>query len=262
MIVAGIDIGSSSAKAVIMEESKVISSSIIPTGPSSAETARQVMEKALTNGLSLKDVEYIVSTGYGRVNVPFAQKNITEISCHARGIVEVFPDVRTILDMGGQDCKAIRINEKGNVLKFLMNEKCAAGTGRYLERIAVTLSIPLDDIGSLSLQSETPAEISSYCTVFAEGDAITLLRQGTPVNDILAGVCESLADRTQILIKRLGLVEDFSICGGIAKNIGIVKRLERNLGVEANIAPEPQIIGALGAALFAHSFAAKSSSNL
>ncbi|MFC1899972.1 acyl-CoA dehydratase activase [Chloroflexota bacterium] len=257
MIVAGIDIGSSSAKAVIMEESKVISSSIIPTGPSSAETARQVMEKALTNGLSVKDVEYIVSTGYGRINVPFAQKNITEISCHARGIIEVFPDARTILDMGGQDCKAIRVNEKGNVQKFLMNEKCAAGTGRYLERIAVALSIPLDDIGSLSLQSETPAEISSYCTVFAESDAIILLRQGTPVNDILAGVSESLADRTQILIKRLGVVEDFSICGGIAKNIGIVKRLERNLEVKAYIAPEPQIIGALGAAFLAQDLARK-----
>jgi predicted CoA-substrate-specific enzyme activase len=257
VIVAGIDIGSSSAKAVIMEDSGILSSSIIPTGPSSTETAQQVMEKALSNGLSLEDVKYIVSTGYGRVNVPFAQKNITEISCHARGIVEVFPDVRTILDMGGQDCKAIHVNEKGNVLKFLMNEKCAAGTGRYLERIAVALSIPLEDIGGLSLQSETPAEISSYCTVFAEGDAITLLRQGTPVNDILAGVCESLAERTQILIKRLGLVEDFSICGGIAKNIGIVNRLERNLGVKAHIASEPQIIGALGAALLAQDLARK-----
>jgi len=257
VIVAGIDIGSSSAKAVIMEDNEIISSSIIPTGPSSSETAQRVMDKALTNGLSLKDVQYIVSTGYGRINVPFAQKNITEISCHARGIVAVFPDARTILDMGGQDCKAIRINEKGNVLKFLMNEKCAAGTGRYLERIAVALNIPLDDIGSLSLKSETPAEISSYCTVFAEGDAITLLRQGTPVNDILAGVCESLAERTQILIKRLGLVEEFSICGGIAKNIGIVKRLERNLGVKSYIAPEPQIIGALGAALLAKDLARK-----
>ena len=169
----------------------------------------------------------------------------------------MFPDVRTILDMGGQDCKAISINEKGSVLKFLMNEKCAAGTGRYLERIAVALDIPLDDIGRLSLQTETPAPISSYCTVFAEGDVITLFRQGTPVNDILAGVCESLVERTQILIKRLGLVEDFSICGGIAKNIGVVKRLERNLEVTAHIAPEPQIIGALGAALFAQDFTKK-----
>ena len=258
MIVAGIDVGSSSAKAVIMEEGKILSSRIIPTGPSSVETAQQVMERTLFNGLSMKDIEYIVSTGYGRINVPFAQKTVTEISCHARGIVAIFPNVRTILDMGGQDCKAIHVNEKGNVLKFLMNEKCAAGTGRYLERIATTLRTPLDDIGSLSLHSETPAEISSYCTVFAEGDAITLLRQGTPVNDILAGVCESLVDRTQILIKRLGVVEDFSICGGIAKNIGVVKRLERNLKVKAYIAPEPQIIGALGAALIALDLAKKS----
>ena len=261
MIVAGIDIGSSSAKCVILEDNKIISTSIIPTGPSSTETAHQVMEKALnTYGLSLVNLNYIVSTGYGRINVPFAQKNITEISCHARGIVAVFPNVRTILDMGGQDCKAIQCAENGNVLKFLMNEKCAAGTGRYLERIAVVLKVPLENIGSLSLQTiEGPSTISSYCTVFAEGDVITLLRQGTHVNDILAGVCDALAERTQTLIKRLGLIGDFSICGGIAKNIGIVKRLERNLGVSANIAPEPQIIGALGAALFAQDLAEKAS---
>ena len=147
------------------------------------------------------------------------------------------------------------------MLNFLMNEKCAAGTGRYLERIAVTLKIPLENIGSLSLQTvEGPAPISNYCTVFAQGDVISLLRQGKHVNDILAGVCESLAERTQILIKRLGLVENLSICGGIAKNIGIVKRLERNLGVKAYIASEPQIIGALGAALFAHHLATRTSS--
>ncbi len=253
MIVAGVDIGSSAAKAVIMEDGKIISTSIIPTGPKSAETAGQVMEKALSaNGLLMKDIKYMVSTGYGRINVPFAEKNITEISCHARGTTSVFPKVRTILDMGGQDCKAIRCNEQGSVLNFIMNDKCAAGTGRYLERIATTLNIPLEDIGSLSLQTvEGPAPISSYCVVFAQGDVISLLRQGKHVNDILAGICEALAERIQILITRLGLVEDFSISGGIAKNIGVVKRLERNLGVKAHIAPEPQIIGALGAALFA-----------
>ena len=253
MIVAGVDIGSSTAKAVIMEDSKIISTGIIPTGTDSAETARQVMEKALnTNGLLMKDIKYVVSTGYGRINVPFAQKNITEISCHARGVASTFPKVRTILDMGGQDCKAIRCNEQGSVLSFVMNDKCAAGTGRYLERVSTALSIPLQDIGALSLQTvEGPAPISSFCTVFAEGDVISLLRQGKHINDILAGVCEALAERIQVLIKRVGLVEDFSISGGVAKNIGVVKRLERNLGVKAYIAPEPLIIGALGAALFA-----------
>ncbi len=263
MITAGVDIGSSSGKAIIIEDSKIISSSIIPTGPSSAETARMVMKKALgTNGLSMKDINYVVATGYGRINVPFAQKTITEISCHARGMIAVFPKARTILDMGGQDCKAIRCDEQGNVLNFLMNDKCAAGTGRYLERIATTLNIPLEDIGPLSLQTvEGPAPISSFCTVFAQGDVISLLRQGKHINDIIAGVCEALTERIQTLITRLRLVEDFSISGGIAKNIGIVKRLERNLGVKAYIAPEPQIMGALGAALFAQEILKRVPSN-
>jgi predicted CoA-substrate-specific enzyme activase len=257
MIVAGIDIGSSNAKAVIMKDSEIISTSIIPTGANSAETARQVMDKALsTNGLSMEDTKFIVSTGYGRINVPFAQKHITEISCHARGLVSILPKVRTILDMGGQDCKAIRCNEKGNVLKFLMNDKCAAGTGRYLERVSSVLNVPLEDIGPLSLQTvEGPATISSYCTVFAQGDVISLLRQGKHINDILAGVCESLTERIQVLITRLGLVEDFSISGGVAKNIGIVTRLEKNLGVKPYTVPEPLIIGALGAAIFAQELA-------
>jgi predicted CoA-substrate-specific enzyme activase len=253
LIFAGIDIGSSSAKAVILENSCILSTSVIPTGIDSAETARQVMDQALNSkGISLQDIKYIVSTGYGRIQVPFAHKTITEISCHARGINSTLPGVRTILDMGGQDCKAIRCDERGKVLKFLMNDKCAAGTGRYLERVAGALSIPLQDIGELSLQIvEGPVEISSYCAVFSQDDVILLVRQGKHINDILAGVCEALAERTQNLILRLGLVEDFSICGGIAKNIGIVKRLEKNLGVKVFLAPEPQMIGALGAAYFA-----------
>lgn len=263
MTVAGVDIGSSAAKAVIMEDSKIISTSSIPTGPNSAETAHQVLEKALnTNGLLMKDIKYVVATGYGRINVPFADKHITEISCHARGTTSILPKVRTILDMGGQDCKAIRCDEQGRVQSFLMNDKCAAGTGRYLERIAITLNIPLEDIGGLSLQTvEGPVLISSYCLVFAQDDVISLLRQGKHVNDILAGISEALAEKIRVLITRIGLVEDFSISGGVAKNIGVVRRLERNLGVKAFLAPEPQIIGALGAALFAQELAKNVSSN-
>jgi predicted CoA-substrate-specific enzyme activase len=260
MIVAGVDIGSSSAKAVLLEDERIISTSTIPTGLDSAETARCVMNAVLlNNGLGMKDIEYVVSTGYGRVNVPFARKNITEISCHARGVVSLLPEVRTILDMGGQDCKAIRCDGDGTVLKFVMNDKCAAGTGRYLERVASALGLPIQDIGGMSLQTvEGPVKISSYCTVFAEDDVILLVRQGKQINDILAGVCESLAERTQSLILKLGLVEDFSICGGIAKNIGVVTRLEKILGVKASIAPEPQIAGALGAAIFARELAGSS----
>ncbi|MBN1848399.1 MAG: 2-hydroxyglutaryl-CoA dehydratase [Deltaproteobacteria bacterium] len=259
MIVAGIDIGSSTAKAVIIKDHSVLSTAIIPTGSNSADTAMKVMDRALTPmGLSLNDMAYIVSTGYGRIKVPFTKKNITEISCHARGISSVFPTVRTILDMGGQDCKAIQCDGNGKVQNFVMNDKCAAGTGRYLERISKTLDVAIEDIGDLSLLTkEGPATISSFCAVFAQGDVITLLRKGTYVNDILAGVCEALTERIQRLIKQVGMTKDFAISGGIAKNKGVVSRLERNLEVKAHIAPEPQIIGALGAALFAEELAGK-----
>jgi len=246
VIVAGVDIGSSSAKAVILEDGRIASTSVIPTGPDSAETARRVMDRALSaNGISMNDVGRVVATGYGRINVPFASKCVTEISCHARGIVAIFANVRTILDMGGQDCKAIRCNERGKVLGFLMNDKCAAGTGRYLERVAATLGVPIEDLGPRSLRP-------------VEGDALSLVREGKHVNDIIAGVCEALTTRVERLIRQMGLAGDFSITGGIARNIGIVTRLERDLDVKPLIAPDPQVVGALGAALFAEELAERS----
>jgi (R)-2-hydroxyacyl-CoA dehydratese activating ATPase len=253
VLTAGVDIGSSASKAVILDDNKIVGIGIIQTGVDSAETAQRVMEVALKSaGLQMSALKSIVSTGYGRINVPFAQKNVTEISCHARGINYNFSSVRTILDMGGQDCKVIHCDNQGNILKFAMNEKCAAGTGRYLERISTALNIPLQDIGPLSLQPvEGAVTISSYCAIFAQDDVILLVRQGKHVNDILAGLCDALAERVQGLIMKLGVIPDFSVCGGIAKNIGIVTRLEKNLGVKPLIAPEPQIIGALGAAIFA-----------
>lgn len=253
MIVAGIDIGSLTGKAVIMDNHKILSWSIMTTGVDSTETANQVMAEALKrSGLLLKDVKRVVSTGYGRVNVPFAQRNITEISCHAKGTVWLFPGVRTILDMGGQDCKAIRCDENGRVLSFLMNDKCAAGTGRYLERIADALKVPLKEIGPLSLEMVNgPEAISSYCTVFAEGDVLLLLRQGRHINDILAGACEAITTRIVAMLERVKVVPEFSISGGVANNLGVVRRVEERLGLKAHIAFEPQIVGCLGAALFA-----------
>lgn len=253
MITAGLDIGSSAAKAVLLEDTGRIISAMVPTGASSSETAERVLNNVLSRAaLSRSDMAAIVSTGYGRINVPFADRHVTEISCHARGINYDLPDVRTILDMGGQDCKAIRCDGHGKVLKFEMNEKCAAGTGRYLERVSATLELPLHDIGKLSLETvKGPAAISSFCAVFAQDDVLLLLRQGVHINDILAGVCEAMAERVQTIILKLGLQEDFAVCGGIAKNIGIVKRLERNFGVTAYVPREPQLAGALGAALFA-----------
>ena len=253
MIVGGVDIGSLSAKAVIMEGEKLLSWSIILTRPDSIETAREVMEQALKNvDLSLDQIKYIVSTGYGRVNVPFAQKNITEVSCHALGSHWLFPEVHTVLDMGGQDCKAIRCDEHGRVMSFAMNDKCGAGTGRYLERIGAMLGLSPDEIGPLSLQTiEGPVLINSYCAVFAERNIQLLVRQGKHRNDILAGACEAITERIYSLLARVRVQEAFSISGGLAKNSGVVKRLENKLGVRAYIAQEPQIVGALGAALFA-----------
>lgn len=253
LIVAGVDIGSLSAKAVIMEGNQISSWSILSTGPDSEGIARQVMDKALEDvGLSVKDIDYIVSTGYGRVNVTFAQRHVTEISCHAKGAAWLFPEARTVLDMGGQDCKAISCDGNGNVLNFVMNDKCAAGTGRFLERVAATFGLPLEEIGPMSLQLlEGPVTISSTCAVFAEADMLLLLRQGKRVNDILAGACVAITKRIRSLLERVGVVEALVISGGIAKNIGVVTRLEESLGLKARIAPEPQIVGALGAALFA-----------
>jgi len=254
MIVAGIDIGSLSSKALIMEDGRISGWSLTLTGPSSEDSAVTAMNLALEKcGLSLKDIAYIVSTGYGRVNVPFSQTTITEISCHARGGNWFFPEVRTILDMGGQDCKAIRCDEKGRITDFILNEKCAAGTGRYLERVAKTLGVELDQMGPLSLEPvEGALPVSSFCAVFAERDVTNLMRLGKHINDILAGASDAIVDRVLALLSRVHVAPEFCISGGVAKNIGVVKRLEKQLGLKARIAPEPQVVGALGAALFAH----------
>lgn len=253
MLVAGVDIGSLTAKAVIMNDGNILSWNIIPTGVDSELTALIVMDETLKSaGFQFDDMDYIVATGYGRINVPFARKSITEISCHARASVWLFPGVRTILDMGGQDCKAIRCDEQGKVTDFAMNDKCAAGTGRYLERIAAALEVPLADIGERSLSAAgEAATINSYCAVFAESDVLMLLRQGKDSNDILAGASDAIVSRIISLLDMVGVVPEFSISGGVAKNTGVVRRLEVRLGLKAHIAAEPQIVGCLGAALFA-----------
>jgi len=259
MITAGIDIGSMSAKAVIMEfadktdKGKILGYSIIPTGPDSADTAKRCMDLALKDAhIKFDDIEYIVSTGYGRVIVPFANKNITEISCHAKGANWDFPSVRTILDMGGQDCKVITCDEAGKVTSFVMNDKCAAGAGRSMEIMAKLVDVPLEAIGDRSFQIvNTPATISSTCVLFARSEVMELLRDGFHKNDILAGACDALASRVLTLLSRAKVQEDLAISGGIAKNVGITKRIEDRLGVQAKISDEPQIIGAIGAAIFA-----------
>lgn len=252
MYVAGIDIGSSTTKIVVLNERSMLASQIRETMPDSSDTAGSDVAAMLSSHhLGLNDISYVVATGYGRVNVPFANRTVTEIACHAKGVHFVFPGARTVLDMGGQDCKAIRVDAKGNHQSFVMNDKCAAGTGRFLEVIARTIGVPLSEFGPLSLQARYPIRISSVCTVFARSEVVRSLRKGVPKSDIAAGICEATVERVVTLLKRVGIEPEFVISGGIGKNAGVVKRIEVKLGIPARIPPEPQIMGALGAALFA-----------
>jgi len=252
MLFAGIDIGSRAAKAVVMRDDTILSSAIRDTGPESVKTSQALIAAVLEGtGLSPHDIDYTVATGYGRVLVPFANENISEISCHARGITWYFPSVRTILDMGGQDCKAIHCDSHGVVDNFAMNDKCAGGTGRFLEMIAEVLNLPLEDIGDLSLQSQTTIPFNTVCAVFAKSDALQYLRNGVARSDILAGLHEAIAVRSLGLLKRVGIEPDFTITGGISKNRGMVRKLVEKVGLELLLCEDPQLVGALGAALFA-----------
>jgi bzd-type benzoyl-CoA reductase Q subunit len=261
VVSAGVDIGSVSSQAVILLDGKLFAFSNQRTGFDSPESANQAIQWAMDGtGLTLKNIHYTVGTGYGRVNVPFADKAITEIACHARGGNFMYgPTVRTILDMGGQDCKAIRCDEKGKVEAFLMNDKCAAGTGRGMEVFADLLSVPIEEVGDLSLSVEQePPPVSSTCVVFAKSEAAALLRAGWPKNKVLAAYCAAMAHRVVTLLERIEVRKDFAITGGIAKNSGVVRRLEKELGLEAlKSRYDAQIAGALGAALFAQTLEAK-----
>jgi benzoyl-CoA reductase subunit A len=263
VISAGVDVGSLSTQAVIMVDGELYAFSNMRTGANSPDSAKKAMDWALEGtGMTLKDIRYCVGTGYGRVNVPMAQKTITEIACHALGANYIYgPSVRTVLDVGGQDCKAIRIDEKGRVINFLMNDKCAAGTGRGMEVFADLLSVPIEEVGERSFNIEKePVPVSSTCVVFAKTEALGLLRQGWTTETVLAAYCRAMADRILELLMRLGIEREFAITGGMAKNIGVVKRLEKLIGFEAlkwsDI--DPQIAGALGAALFAKAIVGKS----
>ncbi|MBM3327875.1 MAG: benzoyl-CoA reductase, bzd-type, subunit Q [Calditrichaeota bacterium] len=251
----GVDVGSVSSQAVVLYEGNLYAYSNMRTGSDSPDSARKAFEWALEGtGLQVGDIPFIVGTGYGRVNVPFAHKAITEIACHARGANYMYgPAVRTLLDMGGQDCKAIRCDERGKVTNFLMNDKCAAGTGRGMEVFADLLAIPIEQVGEMSFQVESePTPVSSTCVVFAKTEAAGLLRSGWPKNLVLAAYCSAMAHRVVSLIERLGMEGGFAITGGIAKNSGVVRRLEKELGVTSMTSSyDTQIAGALGAALFA-----------
>lgn len=254
-ISAGVDIGSVSSQTVIMTDGELFAYSSMRTGSNSPDSAVNAMNWALEKtGMKVSDIHFIVGTGYGRVNVPFANKTVTEIACHARGANFIYgSSVKTVLDMGGQDCKAIHCDERGKVTAFLMNDKCAAGTGRGMEVFADLLSVPIEELGKLSFEiDEEPAPVSSTCVVFAKSEALGLLRKGWPKNKVLAAYCSAMSHRVVTLLERIGVEKEFAITGGISKNMGVVKRLEKELKVEAlkSTTYDSQIAGALGAALF------------
>ncbi len=251
--VMGIDSGSTSTNAVIMDSDRNIKAfSVVRTGAKSGVSADRVLKETLEKaGLKRNDLTWIVSTGYGRVSIEFADETVTEISCHGKGAHYFNPKIRTILDIGGQDSKAIKLSPEGDVTDFVMNDKCAAGTGRFLEMIARTLEVSLDELGAIALTSKEKIEISSMCSVFAESEVISLIANNKEKADIADGVCHAIANKASGLLKRVGMEPDFMMTGGVAKNPGVVRAVEEKIGAKLFIADEPEIVGAAGAALYA-----------
>lgn len=248
---AGIDIGSTMTKVVIADENEAqLAAHIGPTGVEHRHLALKVMEETITRaGLSFEALDFIVATGYGRINVPFADKQLTEITCHSRGIRALFPSAKTIIDIGGQDSKGIKLDSDGKVADFVMNDKCAAGTGRFLEVIAETLGVSLVELGDLSLAAEGIVQISNMCTVFAEHEVTSRLAEGAGVPEIAAGLHDAIAGRVVNMTRRLSLEKDLVATGGGAKNRGLIKAIEDHAGFAVLTPTEPFLTGALGAAL-------------
>lgn len=250
---AGVDVGSTQTKAVILSEKReIIARCLIDTGANvSLAAERAFREAAASAGITPESVAYVVGTGYGRYKVNFGNAQITEISCHARGANFLFPKTGTVIDMGGQDAKGIRVGPDGDVKDFVMNDKCAAGTGRFLSNAAETLGLGLDKIGPISLQAKKPVRLSTVCAVFVESDIMSYLAEGKTVPDILGGVHSAIAAHTVALVRRVGLEPEITFTGGVARNIGMVKALEEKLQLPLNVCEDSHYIGAIGAALFA-----------
>ncbi len=252
MISLGMDIGSITTKAALLKEGELLGTLIIYTGYNAEAAGRKVFSEILADtGIDESRVDRIVSTGYGRNSVSFAHSSITEITCHAAGAYFLNPGIRSIIDIGGQDSKAIALDENGKVRDFAMNDKCAAGTGRFLEVMARAMEVDLDEFGTLSLQSKNPAKISSLCTVFAESEVISLISKGETRENIIAGIHESIASRVSSMAKRVGVVSPVMMTGGVAKNLGVVKALEIKLGTAIEVSQQAQENGAIGAAVIA-----------
>lgn len=252
MYFVGLDIGSTMTKAAIIDDTpEVVAKAVQQTGPEHRRLANQVVEDLLAKaGLPLAEIAYLVATGYGRINVPFADAQTTELTCHARGVHYFFPTVGTAIDVGGQDAKGLRIRE-GKLENFVMNDKCAAGTGRFLEVLAEALGVGLEELGPISLRANDRVTIGSICTIFAQQEIVAHLSAGAPIEDIIAGVHDAVAGRCVRMVRSLGVVPDVVLTGGVAKNAGFVQAVERQLGGPVKVPEDSFITGALGAALVA-----------
>ncbi len=251
---AGCDVGSTTGKAVILNENGLLASAIVKSTIDPTETAQTVLAKACeaVEGLKIEDLTRLVGTGYGRNEIPFADDNISEISCHAAGTHFSDPQVRTIIDIGGQDVKAIALNDSGGVLEFAMNEKCAAGTGRFFEMMSRLFDLDLAGFSELSLQAKKVIPITSQCSVFAETEVVSLISKRNAPSDIAAGIQTSVAKRVFTLVRKVGLQPTLTVTGGCAKNKGLLLALSRLLRTDiAELSHDPQLMGALGAAVIA-----------
>lgn len=255
---AGIDVGSTMTKVVVAgSDGEILSQVIGPTGAEHRRLANRVMEEALQKAdLPFDKISYVIATGYGRINVPFADRQVTELTCHTKGIVSLFPTVKTAIDIGGQDAKGMKIRD-GKLADFVMNDRCAAGTGRFLEVIADSLGLKMEDLGSISMKAANKVRISNTCTVFARLEVASRLSEGVALEDIVAGIHDSIASRVVKMAQRLKIETDIVFTGGVAKNIGMVKAMEENLGHKVLVPPEPLLTGALGAALLGREFIQK-----
>ncbi|MFN2232443.1 MAG: acyl-CoA dehydratase activase [Anaerolineae bacterium] len=252
MVTAGVDVGAITAKAAILRDGELLASAIIMAGYDRAAAARQVLDQALAQAKLVRgQVACLVATGYGRVQVPGADRSVTEITCHARGAHHLCTDVRTVIDIGGQDSKGIAVGPGGRVVDFVMNDKCAAGTGRFLEVMAHALEVDLADFGALALSAARRAKISSTCTVFAESEVVTHLAAGTPRPEVIAGIHEAIAARVATMLGRISVKDAVVLTGGVARNAGVARMLEERLGHAIVVPEQAQLAGAIGAALIA-----------
>ena len=251
MYVLGVDLGSRSTKCVLIDKKNTILSGLLRATDIDPDKMVNAMIEEMVRELKIKreDIKYIVSTGYGRDSLSFADKRITEITCHGEGAYYFYPETRTVIDIGGQDSKIISLNYKGKPIDFIMNDKCAAGTGKFLEMMSRTLKIPVEELGEFDKKAKKNISINSICTVFAESEVISLMADKEKKENIIKGLHRGVAERTMGLIERVGLKTGVTMTGGVAKNTGVVRALERLLKVKLNIPEAPELTGAFGAAI-------------